>query len=63
MPLTKEQCKEFEEKARPLMEWLSNNFNSNVAAIVYPTSAELADFIAGTGLILDYVKVRGAEDD
>jgi hypothetical protein len=56
MPLTKEQCKEFEEKARPLMEWLNENFHPYVTAIVSHTSAELTDCIASTGEILDYVK-------
>jgi hypothetical protein len=56
MPLTKEQCKEFEEKARPLMEWLNKNFHPYVTAIVSHTSAELTDCIASTGEILDYVK-------
>jgi hypothetical protein len=41
MILTKEQQKEFEEKARPLMEWMSENFDPHVKVIVDYSDAEI----------------------
>jgi hypothetical protein len=41
MILTKEQQKEFEEKARPLMEWMGENFDPHVKAIIDYSDAEI----------------------
>ena len=39
--ITKEQQKEFEEKARPLMEWMGDNFDPHVKAIIDYSDAEI----------------------
>jgi hypothetical protein len=41
MILTKEQQKEFEEKARPLMKWLGENFHPHIKVIVDYSDAEI----------------------
>ncbi len=41
MILTKEQKKEFEEKVRPLMEWMGKNFDPHVKAIIDYSDAEI----------------------
>jgi len=41
MILTKEQQKEFEEKARPLMEWLAENGDPHMKAIISYGDAEI----------------------
>lgn len=41
MILTKEQQKEFEEKARPLMKWLAENTDPHCKAILSYANAEL----------------------
>lgn len=41
MILTKEQIKEFEEAAKPLMKFLNENCNPHTTVIVEPTGAEI----------------------
>ena len=41
MILTKEQQKEFEEKARPLMKWMGENFDPYCKAIIDYSDAEI----------------------
>ncbi len=41
MILTKEQQKEFEAKARPLIKWLAENTDPRCKAIISYSSAEL----------------------
>jgi hypothetical protein len=41
MILTKDQLKEFEEKARPLMEWMGKNLDPYTKAIINYDEAEL----------------------
>ena len=41
MVLTKEQQKEFKEKARPLMEWLAKNTDPHCKAIITYSDAEV----------------------
>ena len=43
MILTKEKQKEFEEKARPLMKWLSENFHPHVKTIITYSDAEILE--------------------
>ena len=43
MVLTKQQQKEFEEKSRPLMKWLGENFHPHVKAIVDYGGAEILE--------------------
>lgn len=43
MILTEEQRKEFEEKVKPVMEWLCKNFHPHVTIIIEPTSAEILE--------------------
>lgn len=41
--LTAEQIKEFEEAAKPLVEWLCENGHPHMKAIVEPSGAELVE--------------------
>ena len=54
---------EFEALARPLIEWLNDNYHPHVTAIITPTNAEVlegnSEVLEGdvsTGQILDYVR-------
>ena len=46
MILTKEQVKEFEEAAKPLIKFLSENFHPHVQAIVDSTTAEILESVS-----------------
>lgn len=56
MIANKQQQEEFEALTRPVIEWLNNNCNPHVSAIVTPTNAELLEGVCSTGEILDYLK-------
>ena len=43
MILTEEQIKEFEEKVKPLMEWLGKNFHPHVKVVVDYSDAEILE--------------------
>ncbi len=51
----KEFVLKFEEAARPLMKWLSENCNPHNIAVVTSSNAELYSGEMGTGEILDYI--------
>jgi hypothetical protein len=46
MILTEEQQKEFEEKTKPLIEWLCKNCNPHAKITITQTSAELLDGVS-----------------
>lgn len=46
---------EFESLVRPLMKYLSENYNPHVQVIITQTNAELVEGIMSTGEILDYI--------
>ena len=43
MILTEEQRKEFEEKVKPLMEFLCKEFHPHIKIIIEPTRAEILE--------------------
>lgn len=47
---------EFASLARPLMEFLCNEFHPHVTVIITPTSAELLEGVVSTGQVLDFMK-------
>lgn len=53
--MTKEQLKEFEAIARPLIKYLNDNHHPHVTAIIHPTGAELLKGLCSFP-ITDYVK-------
>lgn len=55
MILTKEQIKEFEEAAKPLMKFLAENFHPHVMVIVDSVSAEFHEGKA-TVQCTDFIK-------
>ena len=46
---------DLEDAARPLIQWLCENFHPHVTVIVTPTSAELVEGIA-SARVMDYVR-------
>lgn len=54
--MNEEKRKEFEEKVRPVIQWLNENLNPHVTVIITPTNAELVEGKYSTGDILDYIK-------
>ncbi len=55
MTLTKEQVKQFEEAAKPLVKFLCDNCHPHVYVIVEPTGAELVEGMVAVG-IKEYLK-------
>jgi len=51
-----EQQQELEKLARPIMQFLNENFHPHVTVIITPTSAELLEGLCSTGEIMDYVR-------
>jgi hypothetical protein len=54
--MTEQKMNEFEEKVRPVIEWLNENYHPHVSVIITPTNAELLEDKYSTGKIMDYVK-------
>ena len=54
MILNKQQQKEFEAAARPLVKWLNENCHPHVVAIVEPGRVELVEGVYSTP-IEDYI--------
>lgn len=54
-PISKEQMEEFEKLARPLIEWLNNNYHPHVEATITPVSAEISEGIVFIP-VKDYIK-------
>ena len=51
MILTKQQQKEFETAARPLIKWLNENCHPHVIAIVEPERVELTEGVYATPIV------------
>jgi len=56
MLMTDEQRKEFEEKVRPVIEWLNDNCHPHVTVLIDCTNAQLMEGLCSTGEIFDYLK-------
>lgn len=52
----KDKVKEFEQLARPMMQYLCENHHPHVTVVVTPTNAELLEGKMSTGQIMDYVR-------
>jgi hypothetical protein len=46
----------FENAAKPLIKYLSENHNPHVMAVITPVSSELLEGMCSTGLGLDYIR-------
>lgn len=51
----KDKVKEFEQLARPMMQYLCENYHPHVTVVISPTNAELLEGKMSTGQIIDYV--------
>lgn len=53
--MSKEQTKEFEEAAKPLIKWMAENLHPHHVAIVENTGAQLLEGKA-IARVVDYIK-------
>ena len=53
--MTSEQKEEFERLARPLVEWLNNNWHPHVTVLITPIHAEIMEGLLSVPII-EYVK-------
>ena len=54
--VNKGKVKEFEQLARPMMQYLCENYHPHVTVLITPTNAELLEGKMSTGQIMDHVR-------
>jgi len=54
--VNKDKVKEFEQLARPMIQYLCENYHPHVTVVITPTNAELLEGQMSTGQIMDYVR-------